>query len=332
MGRGYEPLSTEDWAKLMKANVVARVIPKGMAVPGLGGQDFNGGTPLPPVSPTPTPSITPTLTPTPTPSPIPFDSDAEAYLNRVLVAGGTLDGTISGATDTLFKSLKSNSLYSKMVAMYPVLGSSSSSNGLDALNNYNGSFVGGWTANTYNIPNGVNGRFDTSFNPSTEVAVGQDDMSIGFYLNDDKRPTTLEAYETDLGAIDSGGAPRIYLAPYRRQNDETAAYINASITPAVNGIVSDTTGLWIVSRTGSTQNTLFRNGASLNTYVRTSTGKPNANINMSVKYDAPSTYSQYSTRKWSFLFFSTGLSDSEVSTLSGIINTFQTTLGRNTYT
>jgi hypothetical protein len=77
MGRGYEPLSTEDWNKLMRANVVARVIPKGMAVPGLGGQDFNGETPI--SSPTPTPSITPTqtitptptLTPTPTPSPLP---------------------------------------------------------------------------------------------------------------------------------------------------------------------------------------------------------------------------------------------------------------------
>jgi hypothetical protein len=66
MGRGYEPLSTEDWNKLMRANVVARVIPKGMAVPGLGGQDFNGETPI--SSPTPTPSITPTQTITPTPT------------------------------------------------------------------------------------------------------------------------------------------------------------------------------------------------------------------------------------------------------------------------
>jgi hypothetical protein len=49
MGRGYEPLSTEDWNKIMRANVVARVIPKGMAVPGLGGQDFNGAPTPPPV-------------------------------------------------------------------------------------------------------------------------------------------------------------------------------------------------------------------------------------------------------------------------------------------
>jgi len=49
MGKGYEPLSTEDWNKLMRSNVVARVFPRGMAVPGLGGQDFNGETPTPPV-------------------------------------------------------------------------------------------------------------------------------------------------------------------------------------------------------------------------------------------------------------------------------------------
>jgi hypothetical protein len=68
MGRGYEPLSTEDWNKLMRSNVVARVFPKGMAVPGLGGQEFIEPSPEPPTSPTPTPSITPTQTITPTPT------------------------------------------------------------------------------------------------------------------------------------------------------------------------------------------------------------------------------------------------------------------------
>jgi hypothetical protein len=43
-----------------------------MAVPGLGGQDFNrGATPVPPVSPTPTPTQTSSPTPTPTPTPTP---------------------------------------------------------------------------------------------------------------------------------------------------------------------------------------------------------------------------------------------------------------------
>jgi hypothetical protein len=50
MSRGYNPLSTEDWNKLMRSNVVARVFPKGMAVPGLGGQEF--------IQPSPTPTQT----------------------------------------------------------------------------------------------------------------------------------------------------------------------------------------------------------------------------------------------------------------------------------
>jgi hypothetical protein len=69
MSRGYNPLSTEDWNKLMRSNVVARVFPKGMAVPGLGGQEFIEPSPEPPTSPTPTPSITPTQTSSPTPTP-----------------------------------------------------------------------------------------------------------------------------------------------------------------------------------------------------------------------------------------------------------------------
>ena len=39
----------------------------------------------------------------------------------------------------------------------------------------------------------------------------------------------------------------------------------------------------------------------------------------------------YSTRTFNFVVYSTYLTDAEVSTLSGIINTFQTSLGRNTY-
>lgn len=46
MGKGYSPLSMDDWAKLQRANVVSRAFPRGMAVPGLGGQEF-GETPIP---------------------------------------------------------------------------------------------------------------------------------------------------------------------------------------------------------------------------------------------------------------------------------------------
>jgi len=47
MGKGYEPLSTEDWNKMMRSNVVARVFPRGMAVPGGGAQEDTTPTPPP---------------------------------------------------------------------------------------------------------------------------------------------------------------------------------------------------------------------------------------------------------------------------------------------
>lgn len=98
-----------------------------------------GPTPTP-VTPTPTPTQTNTPTPTPTPSATPapacdltyeevalFDADAAAYLADVLTAGGTLDATISGATDTLFTELKSEGLYSEITLMYLFLGGTAGS-------------------------------------------------------------------------------------------------------------------------------------------------------------------------------------------------------------
>jgi hypothetical protein len=56
---------------------------------------------------TPTPTVTPTATVTPTPSTsVPSgDPDAALLLSDVLAAGGTLDATISAATETLFTEL-----------------------------------------------------------------------------------------------------------------------------------------------------------------------------------------------------------------------------------
>jgi hypothetical protein len=54
MGRGYSPLSMDDWAKLQRANVVARAFPRGMVVPAGGGSVVEE-TPIPTPTPTPTP-------------------------------------------------------------------------------------------------------------------------------------------------------------------------------------------------------------------------------------------------------------------------------------
>jgi hypothetical protein len=63
--------------------MVARVFPKGMAVAGLGGQEFieTSPEPSPSPTPTPTPSITPTQTITPTPTQTPTETPTQTPTN-----------------------------------------------------------------------------------------------------------------------------------------------------------------------------------------------------------------------------------------------------------
>ena len=60
------------------------------------------------------------------------DADAAAYLAAVVSAGGTVDGTITSAVETLFTSLKSNSLYNDILIMYPMIGGTLASHAINA--------------------------------------------------------------------------------------------------------------------------------------------------------------------------------------------------------
>ena len=53
-----------------------------------------------------------------------FDSDAQAYFDRVTTAGGTLTTTEKTAVNQLVINLKANSLWTPMKAIYPMVGSS----------------------------------------------------------------------------------------------------------------------------------------------------------------------------------------------------------------
>jgi len=116
----------------------------------VGGEEEEIPVPTPSMTPSPTITPTPSITPTPTPSPSPIigdfiitqdgdvleaqngdliewfeqtlDPDAAAYLADVVASGGTTNPTIESAVDTLFTSLKSAGLYSKMIGMYPFVG------------------------------------------------------------------------------------------------------------------------------------------------------------------------------------------------------------------
>jgi hypothetical protein len=112
-----------------------------------------------------------------------FDADAAAFLNQVLVSGGTLDATISGATNTLFTELKSQGIYNKMFALYPLVGGVAASHAINAANlsSYTITWVGGITHNSDGVMgNGISGYGDTQWIQNNETTTGN--TAVGFYM------------------------------------------------------------------------------------------------------------------------------------------------------
>ena len=277
-------------------------------------------TPTPTSSITPTPSITPTLTPTPTPSSSApaFDADAAAYLADVIASGGTTDATISAATNTLFVDLKSNGLYDDLY-FFPFVGGTAASHSLFAKRSagttYDITWFGGMTHGVSGATaNGTNGYGLTALQRPIYSNLG--DLTQGIYVVGDS--SADGAYELQS----TQGDNNVLITRYT--NNLAYVRFDGTFKTAPN---TDGTGLYVSTLTGSTSGTvkLFKNTST--TLINTTTNDNS--------YQARDNYilrgAEYSPRTANFVFYTTYLTDSQVSTLSTIINTFQTSLGRNIY-
>ena len=289
-------------------------------------------TPTPSVTPTMTvtPSITPTNTPTPSSSPIPSGTtEANAYLTRVVSAGGTIDSTISAATRTLFTSLVSNNLYDKLYAFYPHIGGVSASHALNAKSTGNTiTFNGGWTFSNAggSDPNGTNGYGQLGGVRSSLYGT-QDSSSMGFYsltnilINDKK----------DMGSYTASNNVENLFLVWNSNVQSPYFKVNAA-TPTIGAnLIADTSGFYIASRSEATKQFFYRNGAFVLSGTSNSVGTNNIDLFIANQNEDGIPSIHYSTRAHGFTFAGQGFSPSEVSTLSNIINAFQTSLSRNTY-
>jgi hypothetical protein len=292
---------------------------------------------------TPTPTITPTNTNTPTPSstpPIPSGTtEANAYLSAVVAAGGTVTSPMSAATRTLFTSLVSNGLYNKIIAMYPYIGGVSASCSIEGKlqTQYNVTYNGGFTFNSSGAtPNGTNGWATNNMYLNTAMTLNN--ATLFTYLGTDNI-TFGGDYCLDFGTADSfgvnalmgwiGGSSQPDSNSYFYNNDDSATRIFIT-SAALNGAF----GFFGYNRTSSTNFNVWKNGVKLATNTNTNTQvlpsiKP---LYMPCPGNNTITYvSKWTTRRHQFDIVIQGLNDTEAAALSTIINTFQTSLGRNVY-
>jgi hypothetical protein len=300
----------------------------------------NTSTPTPSVTQTQTPTVTqtPTRTGTPTPTPTqPLGSaEAIAYLNRVVTSGGTVNATASGATITMFNSLFSNNLWNKITAFYPVLGGVAASHSINAkssIGTYDLVFNGGWTHTVNGMQgNGTNAFANTSIAPST--VFGTDPTHLSIYVNLQGGGDRIY----DMGCNDNDGAltKMFNLTAKRSSGSGNNTLFDAGDFDGGNGRVSTTSqtsasGMTVGSVRSATDRTLYRNGSNIATQTA---NEPILYFTRTLYIGAQNTSfgaGYFSNNQYAFATVGSGLTNTEIVNLSNIINTYQTSLGRNTY-
>ena len=298
-------------------------------------------TPNPTSTPTNTPTNTntPTTTSSPTPSPsAPLSGTTEAlsYLNKVVVSGGTVSPTASAATITLFTSIVSNGLWDKIYCMYPVLGGVSASHSINArssVGTYDIVFNGGWTHTSSGMTaNGTNGYGRTLTRP--DLAFGTNPTHLSISVNAQGAGDRI--YDMGANTNDASLTQQINITAKRSSGTGNNTLFDAGTFNGGNGRVSSTTattanGITVGSARAATDRILYRDGFTMATQTANQPLSYTANDIYIGAQNAGGTPLYYSDNRYSFATIGSGLTNTEIVNLTNIINTYQTSLGRNTY-
>lgn len=236
-------------------------------------------------------------------------------------ATGITDATILNALNTLDLGLISNSLDSKLLSIYPMVGGTSTTNSYNFINTsqYQLTWYGGWTHSSNGVtPNGTNAYADTGINPNTLMSLNNTGM--GVYLR-----TNIAENSVDIGCQSSGTAYQLYI--YSRYSDNN--YYGAVFSDNHSITNTDSRGLFSVTRSSSNVQKLYKNGTLVKTGSEVSTSKVTNNIAIGAVMRDLNTQANFSSKQNAFTYvLNSALSDSEVSTFYSLIQDFQTSLSR----
>ena len=247
-----------------------------------------------------------------------YDTDAAAFFT----AASITDNTQKNAVNTLVLDLKSASIWTKMKALYPVVGGVASAHAVNLKQpgTYNLTFATGWThSSTGMTPNGAT-YANTNLKPAIDLAGKQNNTHLSYY----SRTNNTGLY--DIGHSWSLETSLIYLQAraadgksYFRLNSQNAGGTESSQT------VTDSLGLFTINRTSSNVQSIIKNSTKYNFNVN-SFGLPNNDIFLALLFINPNYY--YGNKQCAFASIGDGLTDAEASSFYTAVQNYQTTLGR----
>lgn len=247
------------------------------------------------------------------------DADAAAFLTATSI----VDATISDAINELVVDLKGFSIWTKMVALYPFVGGTSTTHKYnlkdpqDTDGAYRGTFSGTVTHDANGITgNGSTGYMNTHYNDSSVGTLNSVHMSVY------SRTAGQLTNKTEIGVAD---ASNLLDLRARSNTNFFETYCQTSAQDSVSN--SDGLGLFVISRTASTGYRLQVRGTNTNK-TRTSTARPSGNIYICCRNEN-GTPGSFSTRNIAFASIGSGLTEAEAGNLNTAVVTFQTALSRN---
>jgi hypothetical protein len=241
------------------------------------------------------------------------DADAQAFITAAAIT----DPTQQAAINTLVVDTKNYGIWTKIKALYPFVGGTSSTHkfnlkdprDLDAA--FRLVFNGGWThSSTGALPNGTNAFADSFVNVGTHLALNSTHVSV--YSR-----TNVDVLSPSIGNT-AGGVPDEVSMWLRFGN---TSYLRVNNTTASTTANTDSRGLFIGNRNSSTQINLSIRGTQT-TFSNTS----NSTSTTSIKLSGLSSF--FDTKQLAFASIGDGLTAQNMTDLTTAVNAFQTTLGR----
>lgn len=247
-----------------------------------------------------------------------IDPDAQAFIT----AASITDPTQQSAINQLVVDLKGYGVWTKMKVIYPYVGGTSTSTSYNLKNpsQFQISWIGGVTwSNNGVLFGGVNGYGNTGYNLSVNNTANN--ISGGTYSR-----TNTVAAASFMGGLNAS-FDGLLITPKFTDNN-TYYGTNDYIANGSGNFVTDTRGMFVVTRVNSSNKAIYRNGSQISTSGTTTNVSPNVNVFIGARnYNGIA--QTFDNREHAFDYIGELLTGAEIGNLTTAVQAFQTTLGRS---
>jgi hypothetical protein len=243
------------------------------------------------------------------------DPDAQAFITAAAIT----DPTQQSAINTLVVDLKGYNVWTKMKAIYPMVGGTNSQHTWNLKNTaqFQISWQGGVVSSANGVQfNGMNSYGITGYNQTTVVDT-LNSSHLSFYSR-----TNSNGLEIEIGVQQPSS--NYNLLEIRTAGTTYFLSNQSAITSIADG---NSLGFYLTNRQASNDIDGWKNGVKLINATTASNSLPNANIYIGALNNLGNT-AFYSTKECAFASIGDGLTDTEAANFYTAVQAFQTTLGR----